>query len=558
MKRLFGGMIAVLCLATGIVFNFAGDTLVGGNHFIPRVGESGIFIVRDNAAADNASHFAAFTGGITEDMNLLLMLRANAPANAWASGAASRSTLAFKFEAVKWMGSRWWTADEYHSAFHPHLNSGAIGPWFHVDERVWGSGANSFAEWRFRKRLPAGLYGIRGTVVEIWHISGVEQVLPVAIDYNGEMTRRYWDDQDTPRSSVFTILYGDELNAIQLSNEHGQSLLDVRQYGWQGFLALNFRPNAGAIDDWYIQLNLNHAADFETGSYQERQNIRATAAEFSVTRRGVDVTHLFNTWTSEYTPYTIDLTGPARLSRNRYVVTVWHSSNPAIVGTFIIDNGQVAGGATGAARVIGIMLLVLGIIAILGGTILFTGPRIAHSVQTLRYKMVENKIYGSDRKTIKAKEKAAREAAKNGEAVEPVYKARSQSFLDSMRENRARRDAARDAGMTTEEFAEAEKARKAQEEKKSYSMSEVREKLDPKPVVEEVIEQPKAQSPRRSFGEPEVDLLDSVKDQTAFADEEFVRDVVKANVDTGSDDDETPDAGTRGGFLSKIKHLTGE
>jgi len=261
----------------------------------------------------------------------------------------------------------------------------------------------------------------------------------------------------------------------------------------------------------------------------------------------------------------ITLNLPKRLAVGKYVLRVWHSSNPDISGTFIIDNGGTgvaAGSDSGGA-----VFLIMGLVVLLLGAVLFITPQIIAYLETGAAEREEKRrLKRAGIETKKQKDQASRTAYQNVQAItkkleedknlsqverdnlirqreEEYAKTKSGGFLQKLHENRMKREMARDSGISMVEFQKVEEQRNKIEDAKKSGLSAIRNELGAQdsasaasnsPNDGEVyrpssvaitMQQENAQKAaleatrrkRKEDGEPEFDLLDSLKNDAAAA-----------------------------------------
>jgi len=265
------------------------------------------------------------------------------------------------------------------------------------------------------------------------------------------------------------------------------------------------------------------------------------------------------------------------------------SKTDVVIGSYLIDNG-VPTFVTNSTRAMGIAFIIIGLLALFAGTFLFIGPRLAYSMNEAKYKNIDDKIYKVDAKSLREKERAdmaAREKLKKGTTAAPkdgttaakdgtataakdgsaateskdgnapaaadqsgVSAAnKPRSFTARMNEYKALREKAAEQGITMAEMREQERVQNKIKETSKLGMGDVRSKIGGEQV--EIVAKPtpvEEVNVKHAAGEPEIDLLDSVKKDNAFERDQFVQKAV-------TEQQNAPDAK---GVLSRIKKVMGE
>ena len=432
----------------------------------------------------------------------------------------------FRYETLKWDNL---------------TNDWVITNWFQVFEVV---GTNPGVQYELRKILPAGLYGIR------------------AIGLNADGSPSYsWNEGENAHEfheTVFHILYADSLRQLTITDSFGGTVHNTRSRNTLGKeIHINVRTNGGAMDilQWTPDASKN---GFSFGNLYFRTNgVRHSMISLYDQDIQISVASSGGTLATDTFPrYIVDdntlaVVIPSNLSASRVTVSVRHAANNQAVGIFVIDNG---GGnvlfAPSDLSGLGLAFVIMGTLVLMGVLGLFLTPRFIVMRQNAKYNKMSNERYmagegaKNDRHTKAQKAndamKAAKDAAKEG--MEEGKPTKGRSFLENMRENRAKRELAREAGLTMEEFRELEAEQKKIENAKTGSLSAFRQAMEEKkniPVAEREVIQ-------RKEGESEFELLDSLAGSSATASEDILKEAIRPNVDASS------------GILDELKQVTGE
>lgn len=383
----------------------------------------------------------------------------------------------FEFAAVRMVNGEWIETDWLEIIVHANR----------LD--VW---------WELRKVLPAGRYGVRAMPME-------------NVFVNGQWVRQQvqaWDEESFSMEGlqvVYEILYADELRYIVGTDGTGNSLLNV--HGERDrVVEIIVGTNDGAMDKYALvpEVVRNGVA---MGNLYVAAEVDMLFMDISITRNGLEVaseaigpleTPQDGVIGILQTTAGIELTLPDNLPYGQFVVRFTHEASETIFGTFIIDNtrgGRVGGG--GGLGAIHIVFFVLGFLFAATALFLYVAPKLAYARETSRYKKQEVERYlatdGADDHHYKAQTqkdslKNSRERMKKSkednkeddleEGTPSDHKTKSRGFLEAMRENRAKREMARDAGLTMEEFRELENQQKKVEKAKTTSLATFRKAVD--------------------------------------------------------------------------------
>ncbi|MCL2851133.1 MAG: hypothetical protein FWE01_02100 [Firmicutes bacterium] len=390
--------------------------------------------------------------------------------------------------------------------------------WFSVG-RI---GQSNSAEFTIRKILPAGTYGI--------HMQPFNNAFVFDPEL-GEMMRTHvpamsWNEYYgtyEPVSQVFPVLYADELRYFSVTDDDGNNMIRARAY-WGQWLALGVMSNEGAMNLGYMAPEIRTSSNFLIGNINSVNQLIGNNFQIAVDRNGVRISDwemdsfIFH---SRGGANALDVFVPSWLSNSVYTLRVWNESNPTAVGTFILDNTVTLVYNRSDLSALSTTLLVLGTLAAIAAVIIFVLPKYLYWRQEKQYRTVENKRYmtkGDGAKTDKHfKAQSARDSyrhSKNLTGEELKRTAKTSGFFDAMRASKERREAAREAGLSMEEFRELEAQGKKLEEAKVTSLQKFRQSMETKPepetIVEEPVEKIKARKLEQSGG-IEFDMLDSYK-----------------------------------------------
>jgi hypothetical protein len=480
----------------------------GRNNFFERfVYNRGIFILKDESA--NHAPGDVFFGSVNITQ-----------ASGFRETGSGRDYTNFSFRTVKEVNGRWEDCN-----------------WFSFDalpNRMGGS-------YRFPKNLPAGKYGIEATAMEGGSLSNnfanarpAEQAWP-----SGDVVRRGINGGRIV-DGVYVIMYGTELNHIYCTHA-GSSILNMRQYT-SATVDIDVNINQGATN--ILEVNQERVGvSGRVGNLNDRAAIDLNSLRILVTdHRGQEVSAVMLPW-RVVDGNRLRVTLPTNMPATRYHIRVQSPIDNSIYGTFVIDNTRGAvwleeGGSSG------VVFLVLGFLVLAVGVALFVVPKIQMVMNKDNYARVERKLLRDNRKAnvsqssvsvaapksdfhpmyqmtedekaaakaatqeFKEAEKAAKAAIEGDEIV--VESKRPSGLLSKLQESRMKRDIAREAGLTMEEFRELEKQQKDIVSAKEDSLGEFRRAIDNRGSVisEENVEQVMN---KHVDGETQFDLLDSVK-----------------------------------------------
>lgn len=509
--------------------------------------DSGVFIIRDQSP-----------GGLVERANETDAFRGTAKIS---NDIILTGSQAFRYEAVQKIGGVWYTAQEYTDFLKDRSDkfgtfkeeSNSVGDWFFIEP--YPDGYDDQAEphciWHLRIKSPAGKYGVRARAVR------VEEEL-----IDGIIQKRPYDIFDSitgkEKDFYFTILYGDDYKYIRCIDDRGDTVYDVKKHGIENRLRIYVTANSGAMqmETEYI-LTTGGTCQYQAGNLQSPLDIAFAELPdimVSVTRNGQSI-NLPYSWEGN----AIEVNLPKTLPKGRYLITVTHAYYRDIVGTYVIDNGNPVPGL-GSTVGAGIVLIVLGIIAAMIGFTFVAGPRIVYSMKEKRYKAIESKVYKTDAKSMRQREKEQKEAQET-EKQKQVSGQKSveegRSFRARLEEYRHKRESARTAGLSIDEYREVERDEKKKEEVSKYSMSGVREEVK---VTEVQPTEPEVANTRQIIDGMEVDTLDSVRTENILHGSPLAAPAA-SSIDPAAQDQkpegETPPPMT-GGILSRIQKFNSE
>jgi len=394
------------------------------------------------------------------------------------------------------------------------------------------------------RAAPAGRYGIRVTSHVNTIVNGVPTVAPAnvtAVHPTTGVTAEY------RVTSVFVIQYSEELNRIDCADLQTGSMSyrvtpqsrtisvgvfvnpgAVRTEGLDTDDAGNFQvgnldhdtgtsPSSLLVSNLRLHWVIENAVGVELGEHIEKPRVEAVGGSLRIT-------------------LPTDTLGNITLPRGNFVIRVFHDAGDDISGTFIIENGGRyvnRGNNNGGA----IAMLVLGIVFALGFTAMLVTPKVITRMQQGQYDASERQRYkkqmglgeltadyaGSTKRVMDPKDfekltDAEKEELFKKRAAE-AKETKGSKYLNKMAENKAKREFAREAGLTMQEYNELEEKARSMENSKEASLSAFRKAMEDKTGVitkqqEAEVEEAnkvKEMRPQRTEGEPEFDMLDSEK-----------------------------------------------
>ena len=522
--------------------------------------ETGIFIMKDYIVTDDTEHYKGVV-----DIPV--------------SGVLGRSKI-FKYESVRETAKNDGSTEMSQTSLLLVHNSGV-----YTTQRM--------ANFTLAKTAPVGKYGIRVTAYNYDEVTGLYSVA---------------EDDGKPITTIYYIVHGEELSYIHFNGyiiddkPVNLSTYDVRARGngLRKTIRINLSVNAGAVyiegTDTAICGNTvvgNLALNTVVGAsniYMEVQNSRGQVLNWNVIStldKSVSVVDGM-----------INISLPSSLATGTYVVKVWHSSNPSIYASFIIENGGGYVASGNAMGVMGSVMLVFGILLAISGGVLFFWPKVKNYLQESvadRQERLRFKKAGIDDK--KAKEQVSRTAYENVKAItkeleeseslseqkrkelleqrNAEYKrTKTGGFLQKLHENRMKREYARDSGMSMDDFKEAEAKQKEVEDAKKRGLSALRndgegeeggdatKEMMTQQQVDEVEAVAKAEEASRHAEMAtgaQFELLDSVKNEAEYRESRGeerpdLQEVVKTH--EAAKEEVEKEAGT--GLLDRIRKFTGD
>jgi len=390
--------------------------------------------------------------------------------------------------------------------------------WISVERR-----GSHVAEFEMRKILPAGTYGIRmQAYVNGWIIDEISgELVPV------EVPARVWSDYGMRWeyvTQVFPIIYAEDLRYFSVTDSGGSNIARTR--GRVGeWLTLSVSPNAGAMNKAYDPPQERTSSGFYIGNIISAEQLVGGNFQIAVDRNGVRMAE------SQWSSFVHRAQGapriyvhiPAGLSDGIYTIRVWNISDPAVAGTFILDHSLNLVYRPSDLSGMGTAFLIIGTLFAIAGIIIFLLPKYLFYRQEKQYRTIENKRYmteGEGAKTDKHfKAQSARDSYRHSKSLaDDTLKrtAKSSGFFEAMRASKERREQARDAGLSMEEFKELEMKGKKLEAARATSLQKFRTAVEEK--TEQIVsEEPKPQVianlVKKDSGGVEFDMLDSVKDE---------------------------------------------
>ena len=469
----------------------------------------GIFIIRDPELVAGSTSQCVFRGHtpIAED------IRGPAPIGNY-------HTL-FQFYSVKEFGGQWFTAYE-----HARQNLGMSpqeaatrGDWFFIEQgQNQGpqlQGGQRAIDWELRITSPAGKYGIRARAMTFGYETVWSESLNRYIDV--ETFRPIINPANNrPFDYYFTILYAEPFKYIRMyCDRNGNSVHSVSQHGRT--VSINARANTGAVqmtfaNQWVYSGLEGH--DYVAGMFNSPIDVfvgQGPDVSVTITRGDLVVDNIPHTWRAGG----IDITLPTNLPRGQYLVTITHVYRPEgrqVIGTFLIDNGALVPASNNNIG-FGIIFVVLGFIGVTMGVLLVLAPKLAHSINAWRYKQIDKKIYGEDAKTMREREKQAKEKK---EAIEQGLAEREtpeeRSFQARLQRSQRERHEARQAGLSIEDYRKQVEQMGTKEEIAKFGMADARNFMGEGIQIAERLEDDDRDKPVEiNDGSPEFEILETLK-----------------------------------------------
>jgi len=411
--------------------------------------------------------------------------------------------------------------------------------WFSLDEHVDGMGV----EFTFRKNLPAGRYAIMAQAFERY------------LDNGGNFSRRpamiqdwgYGEMFEVPAISIYEIFYAEDLRYITSRDNLGNNIFNARTQSSQT-ITVEVSANAGAMDKGLLPTRT--VDGFQMGNMYLDARINLSNMEITVERQGVTMSNdLISVWGWEST-LTIQI--PATLPEGHFVVRMVHPTNEYVFGTFVIDNSAGIGLPSDLSGMV-TAFFILGTILAVAAVALFATPKFMLAMQERKYAAMQNQRYMTDGegaiddRAYKAQSaKGSLEGAKE-RASQSLKETKSKGFLDAMKENRAKREMAREHGLTMEEYREIEAKLKKTEDDKVTGLQSFRQAMEEHTGRRITIEKEVEPSKRPLMEGDQVEILDSVARDAMVADEMIGKQAIQPNVAPGS-----------GTIMSNLRNMAGE
>jgi hypothetical protein len=374
----------------------------------------------------------------------------------------------FEYSAVKFFNNRWYTRPEYDRMIDNKEVPNAA-PWFDIyPEQFTESGSYvpiKGCQWELPARSSAGKYGIRARACAISN-DGTETLIPVST--NGDY------------DYYFAIMYAADLTEIDLLTVDGANI--YKTSGGEGF-QIKILPNAGAIRMGARDIAVNNDEQLvEYGS------IGTLGFDFENLNE-VAVSIVFNGAVSynvgwEITGDTMEIFVPAGIQKGKYSIILEHKYN-GVYGVFTVDCDDVAGGLFSRANLglIGTVSMIAGFVGIILGFTLIYGRKISYAHNKKRYDQIDARIYETDAKSVKKREKAERAAKLAAEKEKKEHPENVQKstvvggFMNKLDEQRRLREEAKSQGISVEQLKKLEEQRGEEAELKSHSLSDIRKNL---------------------------------------------------------------------------------
>ncbi|MCL2755639.1 MAG: hypothetical protein FWE45_01135 [Firmicutes bacterium] len=395
-------------------------------------------------------------------------------------------------------------------------------------------------EFLFRKNLPAGRYAIRAYAYERYTNDYGQQAYRQAMDIDDPVGDGYFIEQ--PITALYEILFAEDLHYIIGRDSSGNNIYNARQNGLNRTIHVDVAANQGAMNKHLAPSRI--VDGFSMGNIYRNAVVTPNNMEVVVRRGGVSTDLI--TVTRSQNGFNIHL--PSSLPTGHFVVEFSHEASEHVFGTFVIDNsvvfsaGSDLSGAATAMFVIGTILAVLAIA-------LFVTPKLMIAAQDRKYAALQNQRYMTegdgavDDQAYKAQ--TANDSLKRSRERAGAGASKSKSFLETMKENRAKREIAREHGLTMEEFRDIEKAQKKNEEAKVTGLQGFRQAMEEHTGRPVVIEEDK---PKGTLVQDtsEVELLDSIAHKSMITDENLSQNAVQPNI------------AAQGSILSNIRTMSGD
>ena len=534
----------------------------------PSLGITGVYFNPPSTFEFNA--VKSYTNGmyIYRDMDVINDVRKFAP-NAPFSGSVmipdnmvNQISPYYEFTPVINVAGNWYDSTQYADAFGQFALQGtSLADWFHIytdtdmDDNIIYT---NICDWEMPINSPAGKYGIRARVMEDvggWHpVTGVRisdfQPRPEKM---GNYIVSPYDDY------YFAILYGEDVNEIRLFDERGEqsSVKNIGEDGRQ--TTIRVATNTGAMRYDTKAGNGAHYTNIphiQYGALDMGQELywNKDSAALSVTYNGMPTKALDLEWEGS----TIKVSIPSGAPEGKYVITVNHNVyKPDLFGTYTIINGSEKFNQINASTVGGIVMIVIGLVGVLGGSGLVLGPRIAYAINALRYKHIDDKVYGNDAASVRKREKekkALEEKIKKGEIKKSdIEKKEGKGFQERLGEYRTMREEAKKQGISVQEYREILRQQGYNLSKTQGGLATARKIMGDQVVMTENIDTENVAAKIKDTNLDEFTILDTVKRDTLVKTDQFA--TVKQEV---REEAVSPIAPVQKGILGRITRALGE
>jgi len=496
MRKTWGVLVVAFCLLLGGVLSVMSPSLISDRYSVP-----------DEVSANTTDHFP----GITNVFRLfhenvgIFVLREERPfdVNDFFTGSVVLNVNSghdelgrpfVNFMEIEWQfsayvmdtGGEWQPTDIIR--LHVHFGRTSVSYWL-------------------PRAAVAGTYGIRATA----YVDGVPLI----------------DNQDRLVTGVYVVKYAEDLVYMYCVDLFGNTYHNVfaEGNGLGRTIAIRVMVNPGAVRVEDIEPHQLHEVITAGGDRFRIGNLQ----DAGVGLQGDLHVRVEHAWGGEFgwwnivPEYEWGANGillihlPWNLPFGNYVIRVYSNITDTVFGTFVIQNGGVFVEPGSGLGAIVVPLLIMGLI--LGGIffIMFAVPAVAVSVQNAKYQATERKRY---RDSIMSNNDLTDEEKEEMERQQTAAKeSRSGKFLGKMAENRQKREIAREAGLTMDEFNELEKRLKKDENMKKVSLATFRQALDDRDniVTQQQLNEAEAASKasgkeeKRAKGAPEFNMLESMK-----------------------------------------------
>lgn len=450
------------------------------------------------------------------------------------------------------------------------------------------------------KRIDWEYQAVMADTSGFWHPSDIVQIqvqpgrrsvtygLPraaVAGDYGIKVTASIngeplVDRINRPVSGVYVIKYAEELAHMYCIDQSGKTSYDVfgAGGGLNKYINVSVVMNPGAVrtDSMEKHETSVQGEPFTIG------NVGNAVLDIGLTFNNLNF-HIEDAWGNVFeedwmiVPIVEKVDGvfqvylPPELGRGNYVLRVYHNVTDEVFGTFIIQYGGVFMEPGPGLEAMAPVMLIGGVVFVVIFGLMFLVPKVTVAAQQVKYQSMETKRIKKARQSgdigeewhdASGKRLTPEEIEKLSDADREALlkqrsaaqrESRSGKFLGKMAENRQKREIAREAGLTMEEFNELEARLKKDENRKEVSLASFRKAIEDKDSYitsrqeQEVLTSKKAAEvrPKREEGQPEFDMLDSLKGNQELAQKITEQIGKEKKEDTGS-------------ILQRLRNITGE